>query len=348
MKKKKIRGIIRTVVVFLSIFIILSILFVMFTYESVFKAYRAEMYTIFPEYDALSELYVTEDVVFASGGTNLSGKLYSHDSPKGLVIMTHNKDASSRSLMGIAKTLLEANYSVFMFDLTGHAMSAGDSQVGLCRPAEDMSAAVEYALGNPTLKDLPLLLYGQGMGGYGACAVMDDYPEVKAAVSVSAYGNSADMLLEYSVTGMSVFGAIEYPITAAYNLLVFGSMVSEDAVDGINGSASPVMIIHGKEDKTVKNDGAALINYNERITNPGAVYLEAEERGHNNTLYSDAAMALNKEYENKINNLYDEYNNNPPIDKVKEIVEEYKGFGICETDPDISERIIAFYDNAVA
>ncbi len=347
MKKKKIRGIIRTVVVFLSIFIILSALFVMFTYESVFKAYRAEMYSVFPEYDALSESYATEDIVFASGGTNLSGKLYNNDSSKGLVIMTHNKDASSKNLMGIARMLLEADYSVFMFDLTGHAMSAGDSQVGLCRPAEDISAAIDYALGNPALKDLPILLYGQGMGGYGACAVMDDYSEVKAAVSVSAYGNSADMLLEYSVTGMSVFGAIEYPITAAYNLLVFGSMVSEDAVDGINGSASPVMIIHGKDDKTVKYDGAALINYNERITNPGAVYLEVEGRGHNNTLYSDSAMAVNKEYEDKINALYSEYNNNPPIDKVKEIVEEYKGFEICETDPTISEKIISFYDSAI-
>ena len=347
MKKKKIRGIIRTVVVFLSIFIILSAIFVMFTYESVFKAYRAEMYTVFPEYETLAASYSMEDITFASKGTNLSGKLYKNASPKGLVIMSHNKDASSRNLMGIAKTLLEANYSVFMFDLTGHAMSDGDSQVGLCRPAEDMAAAIEYASGNPAVNELPILLFGQGMGGYGACAVMDDYPEVKAVVSVSAYGNSADMLLEYSVTGMSVFGAIEYPITAVYNLLVFGNAVSNDAVSGINGSASPVMIIHGKDDKTVKYDGAALINYNERITNSGAVYLGVEGRGHNNTLYSDSAMALNKEYEDKINALYAEYNNNPPIDKVKEIVTEYMGFGICETDPTVSEKIIAFFDNAV-
>ena len=63
----------------------------------------------------------------------------------------------------------------------------------------------------------------------------------------------------------------------------------------------------------------------------------------------DAVMEVAlKEYEDKINALYAEYNNNPPIDKVKEIVEEYKGFEICETDPVISEKIIAFYDGALA
>ena len=82
MKKKKIRGIIRTVVVFLSIFIILSAIFVMFTYESVFKAYRAEMYTVFPEYETLAASCSMEDITFASKGTNLSGKLYKNASAR--------------------------------------------------------------------------------------------------------------------------------------------------------------------------------------------------------------------------------------------------------------------------
>ena len=348
MKKKKIRGIIRTIVVFLLIFIILSSLYVMFVYESVFKAYRSDYYTVFPDYETLAETYEMNEISFSSKGITLMGRVYNAEAPKAVVIMAHNKDASAQSLIGTAKAFLAADYSVMLFDLTGHAESSGDSQVGLCRPADDVSAAIEFALSDEALRNLPVLLYGQGMGGYGVCAAMGKFPEVKGVVSVSAYADSADMLLEYSVKGMSVFGVIEYPITAIYNLIVFGGDVFNNAVSGINSSSAPVMIIHGKDDKTVNPDGAALIKYRDRITNPGAVYLEIEDRGHNNTLYSENAVDLNKAYSDEINALYESNNNNPPIDGVKAIVEKYKGFDICETDSSVMGSVILFFDSAVS
>lgn len=347
MKKSRARNIIRTIVVFLLIFIVFSSVYVMFVYESVFKAYRADFYTIFPDYETLSEIYDMKEVYFSSKGITLKGRIYSAENPKAVVIMTHNKDASSQNLIGTAKSFLSKDYSVMLFDLTGHAESYGDSQVGLCRPADDMSAAIEYAMEDETIKNLPILLYGQGMGGYGACTALGKYPEVKGAVSVSAYADSADMLFEYSVKGMSVLGVIEYPITAIYNLIVFGGDVFNNAVNGINSTDSPVMIIQGMEDKTVNPEGAALINYRDRITNPNAVYLEVENRGHNNTLYSESAFTLNKAYEEEINALYESYNNNPPIDEVKAIIERYKGFEICETDGALMDKIITFFDNAI-
>ena len=347
MKKKKIRGIIRTIVVFLLIYIILSSLYVMFVYESVFKAYRSDYYSVFPDYETLAEAYEMNEISFSSKGITLIGRVYSAEAPKAVVIMAHNKDASAQSLIGTAEAFLSNNYSVLLFDLTGHAESSGDSQVGLCRPADDVGSAIEFAAGYETLKNLPVLLYGQGMGGYGACAAMGKYPEVKGVVSVSAYGDSADMLLEYSVKGMSVFGAVEFPITALYNLIVFGGDVFNNAVSGINSSSAPVMIINGKEDKTVNPEGAALIKYRDRITNPGAVYLEIENRGHNNTLYSDNGVEINKAYSDEINALYKSYNNNPPIDDVKVIIEKYKGFDICETDSSVMGSIISFFDSAV-
>jgi uncharacterized protein len=53
---------------------------------------------------------------------------------------------------------------------------------------------------------------------------------------------------------------IQYPYLWLYQRILFGETASLNAVDAINGSDVPVLIIHGTEDEFVGYEGSSIIS----------------------------------------------------------------------------------------
>ncbi len=107
--------------------------------------------------------------------------------PRGLVVHFHGNAANISNHLPLVHWLPAAGYHVLMFDYRGYGQSPG-------RPTRagtvlDGQAAVDYALSRPEVRDLPLFVYGQSLGGAVAIVVAADRPEIRAVVAETTFGS---------------------------------------------------------------------------------------------------------------------------------------------------------------
>ena len=108
------------------------------------------------------------------------------------------------------------------------------------------------------------------------------------------------MIFEWAKRLMGAFAYVIAPFMYLHQRILFGNKLDITAVDGINKSGVPVLLVHGSEDKTVRIDGSAIISCKEKITNSNVQYLlweKENQNGHMDILYD----AQNHERRSKVN-----------------------------------------------
>jgi fermentation-respiration switch protein FrsA (DUF1100 family) len=107
--------------------------------------------------------------------------------PKGVVVHFHGNAANISNHLPLAAWLPDAGYHVLMFDYRGYGKSEGSvTRAGTIR---DGHAAIDYVQTRPDCQDLPLLVYGQSLGGAIAVVVTAEHPEVKAIVAETTFSS---------------------------------------------------------------------------------------------------------------------------------------------------------------
>ena len=86
-------------------------------------------------------------------------------------------------------------------------------------------------------------------------------------------------LCEYADGVLGDKSVLTYPFIWTYNKLHCGRFSSLSAVDGLNRSGVPALIIHGDNDDVIKYYGASIISNQGRITNPNVQYYTFETEG---------------------------------------------------------------------
>ncbi|MDF2543865.1 MAG: dipeptidyl aminopeptidase/acylaminoacyl-peptidase-like protein [Herbinix sp.] len=97
--------------------------------------------------------------------------------------------------------------------------------------------------------DMPILLFGHSLGAYASTAVLQYEHNIAAVVSASGFDDSKEQW-EYSVkryTGL--LGTVLKPYSGILMSLKFGEMAHFSAIDGINSTNIPVLIISGTTDE---------------------------------------------------------------------------------------------------
>lgn len=130
-----------------------------------------------------------EDVSFSTrDGLRLHGWfLPAEGTPRGLVVHFHGNAANITAHLTLVEWLPRNGYHVLMFDYRGYGRSAG--RVTRAGTILDGHAAIDYALKRPEVAGLPLLVYGQSLGGAVAIVVAVEHPEVAAVVVESTFGS---------------------------------------------------------------------------------------------------------------------------------------------------------------
>lgn len=122
------------------------------------------------------------------------------------------------------------------------------------------------------------MLVGYSMGGYAVCAVLNYPNNVSAVVSFAGFNCTQEVTESQAVAEAGgVYYIISPQILAIENQL-FGDTAKLTAVDGINKSNIPVMIIQCSDDEIVTND-VSIYAQRDNITNPHLeiVYLEGDD-----------------------------------------------------------------------
>jgi len=128
-----------------------------------------------------------EEVTFKTAdGLMLHGWfLPAQTAPRGIVVHFHGNAANVTAHVALVAWLPPAGYHVLMFDYRGYGRSEG--RVNRAGTIRDGHAAVDYALTRPEAERLPLLAYGQSLGGAVAVVVAAERPELRAVVAESPF-----------------------------------------------------------------------------------------------------------------------------------------------------------------
>ena len=338
MKHRNLIAVLKNFVIFLLIYLILSFMAVMMIYEGLFARTEPYEYSVFISREDIEQKYPVRDVSFESGGFSISAAVYGENKDK-LVILGHAKDGSSADVLPEADFFLDNGFSVLTMDFTGHSNSEGNSQSGLHQSVYDMENAIAFARSEGYEN---IYLYGIGIGGYAAASCADE-EGVSGVAAISAYSSISDMTFEYALDNMSFLGYLEYPIMMLYQYILYGDDISNNAINGINSSDVPVIIINGTADDKIKYDGAALINASDRITNENVVYRTVEDGVHLSLMRTEEARNLIDSFNEDAYMLYYEYEGSVPIGKIDDLYSSVDKETASGLDEELMNEILSVF-----
>jgi len=302
---------------FIVIFSVISITVVKFIYDGQFPRYdrHDDTVTASLRYSDLEAAYPRRLVQFESGANRLQGYVYGQEQNLGLVVVVHGLGGGADSYLLQITYFVDQGWRVFAYDATGSFDSEGKTTRGFPQALLDLDAALAYIEAQPEYDGLSVMLFGHSWGGYAVANILHYDHEIAGVVTVSGANSAMNMIVEQGRRMMGGLIYIEYPYLWLYQRLIFGKAAAFNAVDAINNSDVPVLIIHGTEDELVTYNGCSIIANIDAITNPKAITISPDEpgsNGHDNLFRSAAAIeyidAINVEYRE----LYEGYEKNVP------------------------------------
>ena len=237
-----------------------------------------------------------EEITFPSGDNTLTGWVWQAEDPVGLLVLCHGYRGVGRDHLAEAAWFLNRGWTVLCYDGTGAGESQGSAVRGFDQFRLDLLAALDWAETSPW-KELPVVLYGHSAGGWAAATVLRDRPQVKGAVILSAFDTPVEVMYETVRVGAGPLAVTGYPSLWAAEGLLFGKEANRSAVDSINESGIPVLLVYGETDEAVPS-AASLWGHREEVTSPAALWLTVSEEGrsgHSDLWFSPEGAAYRTE-----------------------------------------------------
>lgn len=255
--------------------------------------------------DEFEGLRLAECTFESDKGQKLAGyKYYRDNTPKGVVVMAHGFGGGGHnSYMDIADYFTACGYVVFAYDTTGCDKSEGDEVGGLPQGVIDLDYALRFVESSEEFKDLQIMLWGHSWGAYSVGSVLAYHPEVKAAIMVSGFDKSADMI---EFQGREIAGdAIDFMLPHINKIEEekFGKYASASCMAGFEKSDTAVMIVHSRDDGMVPYANSFQKFYDKYGDHPRFEFVSFEDKGHNFVYGAYSAIA----YRDEFNRQFDEY-----------------------------------------
>ncbi len=275
-------------------------------------------YTTDYRYDHYAESYQRTNVSFKSGENTLQGYIYGEDNTKGLIVFAHGIGGGHEGYINEIIWLVDNGWRVFAYDATGSCTSEGEGTMGLPQSALDMDRALSFIESDGELSKLPKAVMGHSWGGYAAAAVLNFEHDVKASVSISGYAYPMDMIMEFADGMMGGASKLLYPFVWLDCHGIFGEYTNLSAVDGINESGIPVLVVHGKKDTMIGFERSSIISKADEITNTNVQYypIDGKYCGHNNIFYSEEALDYMEELDEQLDSISKGYDDGEIPDDV--------------------------------
>ncbi len=339
-------------IIFIGVFMIVSMITTIIVYNSQFPRYDRPDMTIHAGliYEDLEDTYPRTLVSFDSGKNKLQGYVYGENNNQGLVVVAHGIGGGADSYLPQITYFVDQGWQVFAYDATGSYDSEGKSTRGFPQSLLDLDSALTYINSQSDYDDLPILLFGHSWGGYAVANILHYDYDIAGVVSLSAPNSASEIILEQGEQMMGGFIYTQAPFLWLYQTALYGKEASFKAVDAINKSNTPVMIVHGIHDETILYDGSAIISNKDRFTNPNVVIhtlTEVGQSGHNDLFKSKASIAYIDEVNIFYRALYDEYHQNIPYDIKQAFYETIDRDLAQDVNLDLMDDIHEFFLNSI-
>lgn len=227
-------------------------------------------------YERVQDKISRSEFFYTVNDVKLKGYYYAATENKGLVVVSHGMKSGGDDYLPIIMYMVNAGYNVFSYNGTGTYESEGDDLVGMCQSVIDLEGTIKYIQSVDALSKMPLFLIGHSWGGYAATSVLSLCGEVRACASIAAMHDASMLMVEKAEEYVGKLAKFPQPVFELYQRLLFDDYVEYNAIRGINDSNIPVLVAHGKADKTISYDGQSIVAHRDEITNPYVQYYVGE------------------------------------------------------------------------
>jgi hypothetical protein len=181
------------------------------------------------------------------------------------------------------------------------------------------------------------------------CAVLNYNHPVKALVSFAGYNSGREVFEEIGKKGAGRKFNLLKPQFRKIEKQKFGAVANLTAVNGINKSNIPVMIVQSSDDKLIRPETTSIYAHREKITNPNVliIYMEGENAVGHACPYCSLQR---KEYVNWANESWRTYRAaNPENASLLQWAQEvnFDKSKANELDADLMKRINEFFQTEI-
>ena len=120
------------------------------------------------------------------------------------IILCHSYLAQRTEILTLGSALQEHQFNVFLFDFSGHGLSAGVTSLGY-REVDELRSALQALAGRDDVDPNRFGIWGMDMGGYAALELATSDKRVAALAVDSVYDDPKDMVrIEAGRSGLEV------------------------------------------------------------------------------------------------------------------------------------------------
>lgn len=281
-------------------------------------------------------------------GQKLTGYKYyrENEHAKGLVIIAHGLGGGHRSYMHIADYFASNGYWVFAYDATGNDESEGDAVGGLPQGIIDLDYAIRFV--KSEFEGVPIVLWGHSWGGYSVGSVTKLHPDVKAAVIISGFNESLDML---ETEGRNLVGNIidfVLPIFVKHEKKTFGEYASMSILKSLETTDVPVLFVHSEDDEMIPIEISFDRYFEKFANNDRFFFVRFKERGHNYIFCSENRRSYVDEYnigaEAYRENMGGQLTEEQAAAYIEEYFDKHRGY---ELDSELMAQMLELYNNSI-
>ena len=318
------------------------------TFGNRIEGFSENQFTTYLKWNEIDQTkYHREEVHFNSMKNQLQGFIYGGSNDKGLIIISQGLGGTANSYLPMIMYFVDKGWRVFAFNNTGVSGSEGKNIRGLTQSVIDLNAALQYVEGSNALKDLSVMLVGHSWGGYAVCAVLNYEHKVSAVVSFAGFNNGNEMIKEQGVSSAGDFFYLLYPQLWAIQKLRFGNAINLTAVEGINKTSIPVMIVHSSNDEVISAKTTSIYAHREEITNPNLeiIFLDGDDAAGHEFVFCSKER---REYMKTANENLQKYRAENKDASLSQWAEKYNfdKNKANELNGELMERINEFFNNA--
>ena len=282
-----------------------------------------------------------QDFSFVSRkGYKLNGAFYCYDNPikDKLIIFDHGLANGHRAYIREIETLCRHGYFVYTFDHTGADSSEGGDVNGLLGSLADMDDCLNAIKDIPAVLGREIYLVGHSRGGFSSLNVFPDHPEVKKVVALSA-------LISISAMHKQLIPAIASPFRKALYQLEKNrnpEYCDYSAIDALEKTDIPVLLIHSLDDKTVSAKLNILEVRKQLFDRENLEFVLLNGKGHD-PHYTVSATAYKQEFYAERGRLRKK--GLLENDEQKSLLLDfYDWYSMTEQDEEVWEKIFKFLD----
>ncbi len=351
MKKYTLKKILKTLLIIFLVFSVISFISLKTGFYFMFHRVNVPKYSMYFKYEDIKDNYKRKSVHFMSGKNKLRGDIYGIGNKKGLIVISHGHNRGAERYLSETMYFVDNGYMVFAFDDTGCYRSEGKNSVGISQPTLDLDNALNYIEKQSEFKNLPILLYGHSQGGYAVTSVLNYNHDIAAVVSISGFNKPVKMILEWGKNNiLGNFMYLEAPYVYIYQKILFGRDALLSAVNGINKSDIPVLIVHGTGDKIIGYDTSAIIAYKNYIKNSNVKYITRDRKGqngHSNLVKSMKANRYTSKTVKEYKKIMEKYDKKVPKKTEEAFYKKIDKYKSNELDESFMKKILDFYERAI-